>query len=76
MVSKILTVRNTIQDVLGIRVSLEDANEIIERLEAWQAKQAVEQPHAPDALLKSTKMVDSINETVEQLVELGAIQRR
>ena len=42
MVSKILTVRNTIQDVLGIRVSLEDANEIIERLEAWQAEQAAE----------------------------------
>ena len=50
MVSKILTVRNTIQDVLGIRVSLEDANEIIERLEAWQAEQAVEQPLAPDVL--------------------------
>jgi hypothetical protein len=48
MVSKILLVRNVIQDVLGIQVTPEDADTIIERIEALQAKDAVEQPLAPD----------------------------
>lgn len=42
MVSKILLVRNVIQDVLGIQVTPEDADTIIERIEALQAKDAVE----------------------------------
>ena len=40
---------------------------------AWVAAQ---QTLAPDASQESAKMIDSINETVGHLVDIGAIQRR
>ena len=43
MVSKILLVRNVIQEVLGIKITPEDADTIIARIEALQAEEAVEQ---------------------------------
>lgn len=48
MVSKILLVRNVIQEVLGIQVTPEDADTIIERIKALQAEEAVEHTLAPD----------------------------
>lgn len=48
MVSKILLVRNVIQETLGIKVTPEDADTIIERIEALLAKEAVE--NAPACL--------------------------
>lgn len=38
--------------------------------------QSAQQMLAPDASQESAKMIDSINETVGHLVDIGAIQRR
>lgn len=58
MVSKILSVINVIQEVIGVKVTPEDADTIIERIEALQAKEAAQQnAHLTPEILASSQAV-------------------